>query len=70
MTWDYGSFTDMYRNEITLAPSSNARGGFWVRIKGDEQRIDKNDAALHLSVSQAKVFIALLKEAIEKQEED
>jgi hypothetical protein len=60
---NYGSFTDMYRNEISLYPSSNVKGGIWLRIK-DKEGLDK---ASHLSVEDAKLLIAILEKAIKHQ---
>lgn len=61
----YGEFTGMYGRIVSVAPSSNVRGGIWLRIEGD---IGKS--AAHLSSNDARVLIALLRKAIEDQKEN
>lgn len=61
----YGQFTGMYGGIVSVAPSSNVRGGMWLRIEGDS-----GQAAAHLSSNDARVLIALLRKAIENQKED
>lgn len=61
----YGQFEDMYRNTVSVAASSNVKGGMWLRIEGDN-----GQAAAHLSVNDAKVLISLLHKAVAEQEED
>lgn len=61
----YGQFTGMYGRIVSVAPSSNVRGGIWLRIEGDSGQ----DAA-HLSSNDAKVLIALLRKAVADQKED
>ena len=63
--WGYGSFIDMYQNEITLYPSSNVDGGMWLKIEGNKQ-----EGTGHLSIEDAKVLAALLEKAIKAQEEN
>lgn len=61
----YGQFTGMYGRIISVAPSSNVRGGIWLRIEGDDEQ-----NVAHLSSNDAKVLIALLRKAIDDQKED
>ena len=61
----YGTLIDMYMNEVEVSPSSNVRGGIWLRVRrGEEYK------PAHLSVLDTKVLIAILEKAIEHQEEE
>jgi hypothetical protein len=61
----YGQFEDMYQNTVSVAASSNVKGGMWLRIEGDN-----GQAAAHLSVNDAKVLISLLHKAVADQMEE
>lgn len=61
----YGQFTGMYGRRVSVSPSSNVKGGIWLRIEGDD-----GQAAAHLSCDDANVLISLLRKAIADQMED
>jgi len=61
----YGQFTDMYGRTVSVAASSNVRGGMWLRIEGDD-----GQNAAHLSSNDAKVLISLLRKAVADQMEE
>lgn len=60
----YGQFTGMYGRRVSVAASSNVKGGMWLRIEGDD-----GQNAAHLSCNDAQVLISLLRKAIAHQME-
>jgi hypothetical protein len=67
-----GEFIDMYRNIVSVAHSSNIKGGLWLTIRPSDLPACtmKDEASSHLSVDDARVLIALLEKGIAQEEDE